>query len=71
MKVLLLSLLALANLGCGMGFHRHLLGTRVHRFQAGGIQFVHCSILMDRSEPQLAHDAIAVCRDEVEAPPHK
>jgi len=55
--------------GCAeMNWHRPILGTRVHRFSAGGKDFVHCSILMDAGQPQLAHDAIEVCRDEVGQP---
>lgn len=62
-------LLSGSLIGCMEGFHhRPILGTRVHSFNVAGRQFVHCSILMDRSKTQENHDAIQVCRDEVAAP---
>lgn len=55
--------------GTGCALHHPLLGTRVHRFSLGGVNLVHCSILIDTSQTQMAHDAIEVCRDEIQAPP--
>lgn len=68
-SLLLVMALAGMTIGCGELHHRQLLGARVHSFNVGGIDFVHCSILIDRAKPQQAHDAIEVCRDEVQATP--
>ena len=64
MRILFITLLVIPTFGCM--FQHRLLGTRVHRFNAAGINFVHCSILMDQAQPQMAKDAIAVCQDEVQ-----
>ena len=69
MKTSLLVFLALSTVGCAGLHHRQLLGARVHSFNVGGIEMVHCSILMDKAKPQQAHDAIEVCRDELQAVP--
>lgn len=67
MRILFLILLAGTLSGCAE-LHEHALGTRVHSFNARGVDYVHCSILMDRAKPQLAHDSIEMCRDEVSQP---
>lgn len=68
MRILSIVLLALLTAGCEH-FHRPLLGARVHRFTVGGTNFVHCSILIDQAQTQLAHDSIQVCTDEIGAKP--
>lgn len=66
-KTVLVIALILMSTGCA-GLHRkQLLGAQVHSFNLGGIELVHCSILMDKAKPQQAHDAIEVCRDELQA----
>jgi hypothetical protein len=62
--------LLIATCGCAE-MHRPLLGTRVHRFTVKDTTLVHCSILMDVNQQQLAHDAIEVCRDEISEPGSK
>lgn len=69
MRTSLLVLLLLSTVGCADLHHRQLLGARVHSFTVGGIEMVHCSILMDKAKPQQAHDAIEVCRDELQPVP--
>lgn len=69
MKILLVVFLALLSTGCAGLHHKQLLGAQVHSFNLGGIEFVHCSILMDKAKPQQAHDAIEVCRDELQTAP--
>lgn len=71
MRVLLLVLLTLLTTGCAGLRDRQLLGARVHSFTVGGKQLVHCSILMDKAKLQQAHDAIEVCRDELQAVPER
>lgn len=68
----LLALMLLTG-GCAE-LHRRGLGTRVHSFSAGGRDYVHCSILVDQAQPQMAHDALQVCEDGIRqstAQPHK
>lgn len=67
MRIILLIAASFLTSGCAR-LHHPLLGTRVHRFSVAGVNFVHCSILIDQAQPQLAHDAIEVCRDEVQTP---
>jgi hypothetical protein len=59
--------LVLSTTGC-VGWHKNVVGTRVHRFTVGNVNFVHCSILVDQAHPQTVHDSIEVCRDEIVAP---
>lgn len=69
MKTALVIALAITCTSCA-GLHRkQLLGAQVHSFNLGGIELVHCSILMDKAKPQQAHDAIEVCRDELQTTP--
>lgn len=69
MKVPLLVLLTLLTASCAGLHNRQLLGARVHSFTVGGKELVHCSILMDKAKLQQAHDAIEVCRDELQPAP--
>lgn len=66
MRILFIVFLVCATCGCGL--HHPLLGTRVHRFTVGGVNLVHCSILIDTAQTQMAHDALEVCRDEIAVP---
>lgn len=70
MRLLLILLLAFVTTNCAE-LHHKVLGTRVQSFEVKGIQYVHCSILMDRAKSQVAHDSIEVCRDELQAPVKK
>jgi hypothetical protein len=76
-KISLTILIAISP-GC-LALHHAALGTRVHAFSVKGRDYVHCSILVDRAQPEMAKDAIQVCEDGVnqhliqpqpESPPH-
>lgn len=69
MRILFLVLLTLSVSSCAELHHKQLLGARVHSFTVGGTELVHCSILMDKAKLQQAHDAIEVCRAELQAVP--
>lgn len=66
-KILLALIATCLSTGCA-ALHQHLLGTRVHSWDVKGVNYVHCSILMDRAKAQEAQDAIKVCQDEMQAP---
>lgn len=70
MKLIALFLMLLATAGCAE-IHEHVLGARVHSFTVKGVQYTHCSIMMDHSKPQLAHDSIEVCRAAIETLPER
>ena len=63
MIVAVLALTAVPT-GCAE-LHQHALGTRVNQFSIKGRDYVHCSILVDKAQPQMVHDALEVCRDGV------
>jgi hypothetical protein len=60
MKLLVIPLLLLTT-GC-VSLHP-FLGARVHRFTHRGQDYIHCSVLMSPSQPQMAEDAIKECQD--------
>ena len=48
--------------------HQHALGTRVHTVTIKGRDYVHCSVLTDPTQPELARDALKVCEDAIQHP---
>ena len=67
MKYLVLLLLVFTS-GCAE-LHQYVLGARVHTVTVKGVELIHCSVVMDRNQPQLAHDALEVCRDAIQGMP--
>ena len=65
--MLLVGLVAITT-GCAE-LHERALGTRVQRLNVKGVEYIHCSIVMNKAKPQQAHDALEVCRDEIQGTP--
>lgn len=64
------AMLAVSAVGCAE-LHQHALGTRVHNVTVKGRDYVHCSILTDPTQPELARDALKVCEDAIHQQPQQ
>jgi hypothetical protein len=66
-----MKLLALITALCATGLTgcSPILGVHVHRFHYQGIQYVHCTVVVEQRRSDLAQQSLDVCKDAINENP--